>query len=175
MGIDAQVEMFADDTKSTGAFISVQVKTTSRQMEESLSVRVGLDNLGYWSSQHEPVVIVLVSLNEMNIKDEPEIYWRHLDSESLDNYSEKARKNKDSKTNIIFESHKHRLRPMHKQDWSKLWMTELDKEVVEMATSSKHELMKVINEVNEEIEESGLPAEDFKFPVAWETYPSFLE
>lgn len=174
MGIDAQVEMFADDTKSTGAFISVQVKTTSRQMVENLSVRVSLDNLGYWNSQHEPVVIVLISLNKTNVNDEPEIYWRHLDSESLENYSEKARKNKDSKTNVIFESQKHRLRSRHRNEWSKLWMTELDKEVVKMATSSKHDLMEVIREIDEEIEATGYPEEDFNFPVSWETYPHTL-
>lgn len=174
MGIDAQVEMFADDTKSTGAFIAVQVKTTSRLMGESLSVRVGLDNLGYWNSQHEPVVIVLISLNKSHINGEPEIYWRHLDSESLEKYSERARNNKDSKTNIIFESKKHRLVSKHKQDWLKLWMTELDKTVVKMATSSKNELLKVIREIDEEIEATGYPAEDFKFPVCWETYPHTL-
>ncbi|RRE44374.1 hypothetical protein EAO28_00015 [Klebsiella pneumoniae] len=143
-------------------------------MVENLSVRVSLDNLGYWKSRHEPVVIVLISLNKTNVNDEPKIYWRHLDSESLENYSEKARKNKDSKTNIIFESQKHLLRSRHKQDWSKLWMTELDKEVVKMATCSKHELMKVINEIDEEIEESGFPEEDFRFPVARDI-SSFLE
>ena len=166
MGIDAQVEMFADDKKSTGAFISVQIKTTSRKMNYNLSVRVGLDNLSYWNSQHEPVVIALICLNNKN---DPEIYWRHLDEETLNAYLEKAKKNKDSKTSINFHYSDNLLVPKDKSMWSKLWMTELDREVIKMAEHAKKAISDLVHDIDCDMQNTGAEEEHY-YPTDWERY-----
>ncbi|EHC4278548.1 DUF4365 domain-containing protein, partial [Escherichia coli] len=75
MGLDAQVEIYDDNCHSTGMFIGVQVKTTSKKIDDSLRVSVPIKNLIYWQSINDPIVIVRVFLNDNGL---PVIFWKHL-------------------------------------------------------------------------------------------------
>ncbi|EII7030253.1 DUF4365 domain-containing protein, partial [Escherichia coli] len=65
MGLDAQVEIY-ENNLSTGFFIGVQIKTTSRKMKRRLSVQIPYKNITYWGSCDFPVVIVLICLHDDN-------------------------------------------------------------------------------------------------------------
>ncbi|CAK1314620.1 Uncharacterised protein [Burkholderia pseudomallei] len=69
IGIDAQVEVLADDGESLGDVIAVQVKATSKRAR---SVKVTAEHVRYWESVKTPVIIALVCLQTRKI------YWRTL-------------------------------------------------------------------------------------------------
>lgn len=69
IGIDAQIEVLADDGVSLGDMIAVQIKATTKQAR---SVRISAKHLGYWQSVKSPVIIALVCLETQKI------YWRTL-------------------------------------------------------------------------------------------------
>lgn len=62
IGIDAQVELLTDDGASTGRFVALQIKATSK--EEVNCRYVSARQLKYWRSLELPVFLVLVDLKK---------------------------------------------------------------------------------------------------------------
>lgn len=130
MGLDAQVEIYENEL-STGMFIGVQVKTTSRTMDSSLGVQIPYKNLKYWGECDFPVVIVLICLNEDNEHEEPDIYWRHLDKQIIASISSTADDNKSGSTSVTFDKDQSLEASRDRKKWLRLWLSEGDLEVIE--------------------------------------------
>lgn len=112
VGIDAQIEIFDDENHSTGDFLAVQVKTTQDQIP---NVAVGLDNLEYWSSIEDVVILVSICLGST----EPKIYWKRINGLLIEDYILQAKQNKSKTTSIQFGSGD-LLEPAHKDSFSRL-------------------------------------------------------
>ncbi|MCG7537393.1 DUF4365 domain-containing protein [Pseudoalteromonas sp. OOF1S-7] len=94
VGIDAQIELFDEKNHSLGMFIGAQVKTS--QGNEP-NVQVKLNNLEYWASIEDPVILVSITLDE-----EPKIYWKLINDGSISGYIDKAKSNASGKVQISF-------------------------------------------------------------------------
>lgn len=130
MGLDAQVEIYENEL-STGMFIGVQVKTTSRTMSSSLGVQIPYKNLKYWGECDFPIVIVLICLNEDNKHEEPDIYWRHLDKQTIASLSSTADYNNSGSTSVTFDKDQSLEAPRDRKKWLRLWLSEGDLEAIE--------------------------------------------
>ncbi|MGP1320208.1 DUF4365 domain-containing protein [Serratia sp. CY37345] len=140
MGLDAQVEIYKNEL-STGMFIGVQVKTTSRKMEDKLGIQIPYKNIKYWGDCDFPIVITLICLNEDNDGEEPEIYWKHLDKKQISKLSSKASKNLSGCTSVTFSKNDDYLAEYaDKPKWVDMWMTEEDKKIIEIARSVNDKL-----------------------------------
>ncbi|CAI1963528.1 Uncharacterised protein [Serratia fonticola] len=142
MGLDAQVEIYTNEL-STGLFIGVQVKTTSRKMESSLSIQIPYKNIKYWGDCEHPVVIVLICLNEDNDMKEPDIYWKHLDMASISLLKRRALKNKNGCASVRFNSDDYLDQIADKPKWVNLWLTDHDNKIIELAKETNLKILKM--------------------------------
>ncbi|WP_217550146.1 DUF4365 domain-containing protein [Pantoea sp. GbtcB22] len=167
MGIDAQVEVYTNDHRSTGSFIGVQIKTTGEVVNTSGSVPLSLNNLVYWSTCNDPIVVVLISLDSSNCQMEPRIYWRHLDKNLIDSLVEKARNNTEKETTLIFTATDSVLLTSHKITWSKLWMRPEDESYVKRIDGLHKALQNLVDDYNRgyERDKERIPASGSDFCV----------
>jgi len=78
-GIDGQIEVVDRDSHPTGKTISVQVKTTSAarmpgETDEEFTFTCSAKDLEYWMGASEPVLLVVVRLNQERA------WWKRLDT-----------------------------------------------------------------------------------------------
>lgn len=125
VGIDAQVEIFDNKAHSTGNFIAVQVKTT---VKKSPNVSVTEENLKYWKSIDD--IVVLVSISIAKVK--PKLYWKVINGNDIDKFISKAKKNKSKTINISFDG-THLLTEGHKKEWYLLPFKGADSKVKELS------------------------------------------
>jgi hypothetical protein len=95
VGIDAQIEIFDELNHSVGDFIAVQIKATEK---EDPSVSIKLNNLEYWGSIEDPVILISISMSE----ETPKIYWKQINDKRLLRYIADAKKNKSKTTSVNF-------------------------------------------------------------------------
>lgn len=95
LGLDAQVEICNPKHNAIGKFIAVQIKSTQSNKK---SVSLHLDNLKYWKAMEEPVIVARI----INVTKVPEIYWKIVNTKSIDKLIKKAEKNKEKKTTLNF-------------------------------------------------------------------------
>ncbi len=94
VGIDAQIEIFDENDHSCGLFIGAQVKTNKTNNPD---IQVKLNNLKYWSSIEDPIVLISITL-----ADTPKIYWKLINDSNISSYIKRAESNKSSKILINF-------------------------------------------------------------------------
>lgn len=137
VGIDAQVEIFDEHNHSTGDFIAVQIKT-SQGIHPNVSI--DLDNLNYWASIEDIVILISICLGYK----EPKIYWKVINDNSIQNNIELAKTNSSYTTTIQFDE-QHLLTENHKLIFSQLPykgnIGTLNKKIAE--------LIDLTNEINE--------------------------
>lgn len=158
MGLDAQVEIY-ENNLSTGFFIGVQIKTTSRKMKRRLSVQIPYKNITYWGSCDFPVVIVLICLHDDNELDEPAIYWKHLDKKTISKMKDKALRSDSGCAPVTFNKDDYLSEWADKPKWVDMWLTEEDKEIIELA-----------KRVNKTLLEIGVPLDKFGDEYGRSTY-----
>jgi hypothetical protein len=78
-GIDGQIEVVDRDGHPTGKTISVQIKTTSAarmpgETDEEFAYTCSAKDLEYWLGASEPVLLVVVRLNQERV------WWKRLDT-----------------------------------------------------------------------------------------------
>jgi hypothetical protein len=78
-GIDGQIEVVDRDSHATGRTISVQIKTTSAarlpgESDEEFLYTCSAKDLEYWMGASEPVLLVVVRLNQERA------WWKRLDT-----------------------------------------------------------------------------------------------
>lgn len=112
VGIDVQVEFFDDSKRSVGCFIGVQIKTTSGN---NPNVSVGLDNLKYWQSIDDIVLLVSICMDD----EKPRMYWKHINDNHIDKYISDSKKNGSKQTTIKFNA-VDELLLKHKYKWINL-------------------------------------------------------
>ncbi|HIE4544997.1 TPA: DUF4365 domain-containing protein [Providencia rettgeri] len=123
VGIDAQVEVFTEDKKSTGFFFGIQIKTTSIKQ----SVNVSLRHLCYWKSIDDPVILISVFFSEEQV---PVIKWKHINDKDIDKLINKARRNKNNDIAININGMKE-LTGDSKYAWMDLLISHEEKEYIE--------------------------------------------
>ena len=96
VGIDAQIEIFDEKQHSVGNFIAVQVKTT---LSNNPNVSVSLNNLQYWKSIEDVIVIVSISFSN----NEPVMYWKLINDKSIDTLITQAKENKSETATVEFK------------------------------------------------------------------------
>ncbi len=94
VGIDAQIEIFDESNHSSGLFIGAQVKTNQTNDPD---IQVKLNNLKYWSSIEDPIVLISITL-----ADGPKIYWKLINDSNISSYIKRAESNKSNKVLINF-------------------------------------------------------------------------
>lgn len=94
VGIDAQIELFDDNSHSCGMFIAAQIKTNQTN---NPNVQVTLDNLKYWESISDPVILISITLD-----DGPNIYWQLINDCNITSYIKRAEGNDSKKVTISF-------------------------------------------------------------------------
>ncbi|UPT78163.1 DUF4365 domain-containing protein [Sulfurovum sp. XGS-02] len=109
LGIDAQVEILDNNNHTTGNFIAVQIKTTD---STKTSVPVKVENLKYWESIDDAVVLVLICM-----KKKPKIYWKLINDKEISKYIKKAKVTNQKSISIKF-SKENKLSKMDKSDFS---------------------------------------------------------
>lgn len=112
IGIDAQIEILDEHNHSRGEFIAVQIKTT---LNDKKNKSIDLDNLEYWKTINDPVILVFIKINDID----PKIYWREINTDDIDSHIELAQKN-TSKTISIDFNESHRLSKKDKERFSLL-------------------------------------------------------
>jgi len=126
IGIDAQVEILDDNQHTTGGFIAVQIKTTDGN---NPNVPVNVDNLLYWKTFNDPVVIVSITTKTLI----PRIYWKHLDGDTLDNLLQTIGTKGTQSVSVIFDKSKDCLSVEMKSNWKNLWLPREFKKLIENA------------------------------------------
>jgi len=149
MGLDAQVEIYTNEI-STGLFIGVQVKTTSRKMENKLSVQIPYKNIKYWGDCDYPIVIVLVCLNEDNVMKEPSIYWQHLDKKKVSSLKIRALKNDNGCASICFNCEDYLADIADKPKWVDLWLTVDDKNIIKLAKATGLKIRQMVQSFDDD-------------------------
>ncbi len=137
MGLDAQVEIYDNNCHSTGMFIGVQVKTTRKHIDDSLSVPVPVKNLVYWHSIFDPIVIVRVCLNDNGL---PTIFWKHLEKDELAKMIRNSNDKESDSYCINFDKENDLLKESDKSKWIDLFLTGNDKDAIKDAVMIKSEL-----------------------------------
>lgn len=137
MGLDAQVEIYDDNCHSTGMFIGVKVKTTSKKIDDSLRVSVPIKNLIYWQSINDPIVIVRVFLNDNGL---PVIFWKHLGKDELAEMISISNEKKSDSYCITFDKENNLLKESDKNKWIELFLTKNDIDATEDAVFIKNKL-----------------------------------
>ncbi|MBQ4681635.1 DUF4365 domain-containing protein [Aeromonas dhakensis] len=94
VGIDAQIEIFDENNHSCGVFIGAQIKTNQTN---NPGVQVKLNNLEYWSSIDDPIVLISITLD-----DGPQIYWKLINGSNIFSYIEQAKNNSSETVKISF-------------------------------------------------------------------------
>lgn len=94
VGIDAQIEIFDDNNHSQGMFIGAQVKTNQ---SNDPNVQVKLNNLEYWASIEDPVILVSITLDGG-----PKIYWKLINDGCISEHISRANSNDSKKAQISF-------------------------------------------------------------------------
>jgi hypothetical protein len=89
-GIDGQVEIVDRDSHATGKTVSVQIKTTAGtrvpgESEQAFSWTCSAKDLQYWLGASEPVLLVIVRL------DQQRAWWKRLDTWFADARRRKSR------------------------------------------------------------------------------------
>lgn len=95
LGIDAQIEILDKNNHTSGNFLAVQIKTTETNKE---NVSIELRNLEYWKTMDDIVILVSITLNL-----EPQIYWKVINDEKIEQYILEAKSNDSNKTTIKFD------------------------------------------------------------------------
>ncbi|SUH59051.1 Uncharacterised protein [Salmonella enterica subsp. enterica serovar Hartford] len=164
MGLDAQVEIYENEL-STGMFIGVQVKTTSRTMSSSLGVQIPYKNLKYWGECDFPIVIVLICLNEDNKHEEPDIYWRHLDKQTIASLLGTAGDNDTGSTAVSFNEDQYLKSPRDREKWLRLWLSSEDLKIIKRCEGIERRITSLGGFFEETIVDGnlkqGLPTFDF--------------
>jgi hypothetical protein len=109
LGLDAQVEICDEKHNVIGKFIAVQIKSTQSSKK---SVSLSLSNLQYWKTMDDPVIVVRI----INVTKKPKIYWKIINTESIDDLIVKAKNNKEKETSTTF-SNEDLLTKNHKNDF----------------------------------------------------------
>ncbi|QDN33725.1 hypothetical protein [Escherichia coli] len=76
-------------------------------------------------------MIVLICLNEDNKHEEPDIYWRHLDKQTIASLSSTADYNNSGSTSVTFNEDQYLKSPRDREKWLRLWLSSEDLKIIE--------------------------------------------
>jgi len=76
-------------------------------------------------------VIVLICLNEENKHEEPDIYWRHLDKQTITSLLGTASDNDTGSTAVSFSEDQYLKFPRDREKWLRLWLSSEDLKIIE--------------------------------------------
>ncbi|EOV9829865.1 hypothetical protein ACOSS7_000956, partial [Salmonella enterica subsp. enterica serovar Braenderup] len=110
-------------------------------------------------------MIVLICLNEDNKHDEPDIYWRHLDKQTIASLLGTAGDNDTGSTAVSFNEEQYLKSPRDREKWLRLWLSSEDLKIIKRCEGIERRITSLGGFFEETIVDGnlkqGLPTFDF--------------